>query len=217
MLSPPAREHVDEKAALRSRVLSRRSGLSSMALAASSARACAHLLRWPVWQSAERAAAYAARGGELSLAPVVRRTRPRVALPRMVSARPPRLAFFFVDGAPLVPERRAHKLGLMTPPDSAVECPAADVDVALVPGVAFCADGRRLGHGGGYYDAWLPTAVRAVRVGVAHPFAVVDALPVDALDEPVDFLLTPDGLSPTGARPLPAFPFLTAAQPKEPS
>ncbi len=197
---PARRKHVDEKAALRARVLARRDAVSAAELADASARACARLTEWSAWQAARTATAYAGRRGEIALDALYQQrtpTAPRVALPRILSANPPRLAFHFVDSpAQLVAER----FGLVAPPAAAEECDAASVEIALVPGIAFCTDGRRLGQGGGYYDAWLPTATRALRVGVAHAFQLVAALPTDELDEPVDFLLTPDGLWATGAR-----------------
>lgn len=68
--------------------------------------------------------------------------------------------------------------------------PAA-IDLVLVPGVAFTADGWRLGQGGGWYDRFLPMLrPEAVTVGVAFAAQVVDALPVEPHDVPVDHLVT---------------------------
>lgn len=66
----------------------------------------------------------------------------------------------------------------------------ASLDAVLVPGVAFTADGHRLGRGGGYYDRWLaslPASVR--RVGVGFAAQVVDSLPVEPHDAPLDELI----------------------------
>lgn len=67
----------------------------------------------------------------------------------------------------------------------------------LVPLVAFDREGYRLGMGGGYYDrtlAALRARRRVVAVGLAHGAQRVDRLPRDLYDEPLDWVLTEDGL-----------------------
>lgn len=59
----------------------------------------------------------------------------------------------------------------------------------LVPGMAFDAQGHRLGRGKGYYDRFLRTmaTVSGVRIiGVCFDFQKVDEVPVEAYDMPVD-------------------------------
>ncbi len=67
---------------------------------------------------------------------------------------------------------------------------AADLDFVLVPGVGFDAAGRRLGRGGGHYDAFL-AGYGGTAVGLAFSEQVVETVPVDAHDEPVDLVVTP--------------------------
>ncbi len=62
------------------------------------------------------------------------------------------------------------------------------IDVAIVPGVVFCKDGRRMGRGGGYYDRLL-CHLRGLKIGVCFPCQVVDDLPTEAWDVPVDKVL----------------------------
>ena len=74
-------------------------------------------------------------------------------------------------------------------------------DVILVPGVAFDRRGHRLGYGRGYYDRALAARPQARRIGLCHSFQLVEALPEEAHDEPVDYIVTPDGVQATNARP----------------
>lgn len=62
-------------------------------------------------------------------------------------------------------------------------------EVWLVPGLAFDRAGRRLGRGGGHYDAMLREA-RGVRIGVAHDFQVVEAVPVTGGDVGMEYVVT---------------------------
>lgn len=64
-----------------------------------------------------------------------------------------------------------------------------EVDLWVVPGVAFDDTGNRLGFGGGYYDRLLSLA-RGKKIGVAFEFQVVDRLPIERTDHPVDLIMT---------------------------
>lgn len=58
--------------------------------------------------------------------------------------------------------------------------------VWLVPGLAFTADGGRLGYGGGWYDRLLATSPHAIKLGVGYRFQLLDSLPVEPHDQPMD-------------------------------
>lgn len=72
-------------------------------------------------------------------------------------------------------------------------------DVVLVPALAVDVRGGRLGRGGGHYDRTLapwPTAAGMVRprlIAVVFDDEVLDRVPTDALDRPVDAVVTPGG------------------------
>ena len=70
-------------------------------------------------------------------------------------------------------------------------CPAGAIDLVVCPGVAFTADGRRLGRGRGYYDRYLgDPAFRGFRVGVCYAHQLVDDLPVEPHDVRMDRVIT---------------------------
>ncbi len=64
-----------------------------------------------------------------------------------------------------------------------------DLDLAIVPGIIFDRQGYRIGFGKGYYDRLLER-VSAPKVGVAYSFQVLDELPRDPWDKPVDIIVT---------------------------
>ena len=69
----------------------------------------------------------------------------------------------------------------------------ADAAVVIVPGVAADRTGMRMGRGAGYYDRSLAHATGAI-AAILHPNEVVDAVPHDAHDLPVDAVITADEL-----------------------
>jgi 5-formyltetrahydrofolate cyclo-ligase len=68
--------------------------------------------------------------------------------------------------------------------------PAGEIDVVIVPGVAFDRRGCRIGYGGGYYDRFLPQAPQAARIGVAFACQLVAGIPADTHDIPMDGVVT---------------------------
>ncbi len=62
------------------------------------------------------------------------------------------------------------------------------IDVALVPGVAFTKEGARLGRGKGFYDRFLSNLPQAYKRGVCFPYQIVDALPCEEHDLKVDYV-----------------------------
>lgn len=61
----------------------------------------------------------------------------------------------------------------------------------LVPGLGFSRRGERIGRGMGYFDRFLAQAgFEGIACGLAFEAQLVDALPVDAHDRPVDMLVT---------------------------
>ena len=60
------------------------------------------------------------------------------------------------------------------------------IQLALVPGMAFDAAGHRLGRGKGYYDRFLAPRPHIYKIGVCFPFQRVGTVPVDDHDVVMD-------------------------------
>ena len=68
---------------------------------------------------------------------------------------------------------------------------AEEVDLVIVPGVAFDEEGDRIGYGMGFYDRFLRTIRKHVPViGLAYELQIVDDIPVDDTDVTVDKIVT---------------------------
>lgn len=60
------------------------------------------------------------------------------------------------------------------------------IELAVIPGVAFTAEGNRMGRGGGYYDRLLPLLSNAFKVGVGYQLQQRDSIPIEAHDIQLD-------------------------------
>jgi 5-formyltetrahydrofolate cyclo-ligase len=80
--------------------------------------------------------------------------------------------------------------GLSEPGPTTLEIKPCDLDLIVVPGVAFDKKGFRLGHGVGYYDRFL-AVTNTFKLGLAYDFQLVDELPIDPHDIAIDAILTP--------------------------
>ena len=66
----------------------------------------------------------------------------------------------------------------------------SQIDMALIPGVAFDASCRRLGRGRGYYDRFLAVNPCIYKIGVCFPFQRVPEVPAEAHDILMDEIVT---------------------------
>lgn len=66
-----------------------------------------------------------------------------------------------------------------------------EIDLVLVPGVAFDLTGNRLGYGGGFYDRFLPTTkTDAVFVALAFELQIKEEVYPEPHDYPVPYVIT---------------------------
>lgn len=88
-------------------------------------------------------------------------------------------------------------LGVMEPPQNAAEL-TEGADIVLVPGCAFDREGNRMGRGNGGYDRWIRKQRRAYPhtrfIGVALECQMVNSVPMEEHDEPVDAIATTRGV-----------------------
>lgn len=63
------------------------------------------------------------------------------------------------------------------------------IELAVIPGIAFGRDNARLGRGKAYYDRLLPF-IHAYKIGVCFDFQLLDTVPTDKHDIPVDRVIT---------------------------
>ncbi len=82
------------------------------------------------------------------------------------------------------------RFGVREPGTACHLVPVATLDFAVVPGLAFTKDGRRLGRGLGFYDRML-ASFRAVSCGVGLDEQLVSELPVEPHDVKLSYVATP--------------------------
>lgn len=62
-------------------------------------------------------------------------------------------------------------------------------DIIIVPGLAFDKNNNRIGYGGGYYDMFLKSNQKALKVALAYPFQVFNEIPFEFHDEKLDLII----------------------------
>ena len=87
--------------------------------------------------------------------------------------------------------------GIYEPDPSKHELVSFDeIDLVLTPGLAFDAQGFRLGYGGGFYDRLFQTIKKTIpKIGLAFDVQCIESLPVDTFDRPITHLITEKGIT----------------------
>ena len=175
---------------LRKAVRERITAFSPHEMAERSSAACRLLCEQPEYRSADVLMVFLPTPFEVDTAPLATRAwtdQKRVAAPR-VSREQRRM---------LPIEIRSLTSGLdegsfgFVEPVVVMPFPVGDIDLLIVPGMAFDGLGNRLGRGRGFYDRFLAHhELRAVVCGMAFEQQFVEHVPTDQNDLPVHMLVT---------------------------
>lgn len=196
-----------DKIELRRAVIARRDALDLNVRAAKSAVICARLVELLDRSDAvapHTVAVYAAMGSEVDPAAFAAAAAARgwrVAYPCMLSATDAmacgqRMCMRAVSAgdaseAPFIAHPTRAFAATDIDSDHFPIVPAAELDMVVVPLVAFDRTGARLGYGGGCYDRYLPMLSPACQiVGIAFDEQRVDHVPTDAHDLPLPHIIS---------------------------
>jgi 5-formyltetrahydrofolate cyclo-ligase len=155
---------------------------------------CEAIARMPEWQASRAVCFFAPLPGE----PDVGLLHPggrRVCYPRVNGGA---LDLYFVDDPGAM---EVSPWGIREPkPDAARAAKPCEIDLILVPGIAFSPGGGRLGRGAGFYDRLLARpGWHAKKIGVCFDCQLVDRLPVESHDHEVDCVVTESKITPAPA------------------
>jgi 5-formyltetrahydrofolate cyclo-ligase len=80
-------------------------------------------------------------------------------------------------------------------PTTGTPVPIEEIDLVVTPALGFDRNGNRLGRGGSFYDRFFTNGqLKAPRCGFAFAEQLVDSVPVNHQDQPVDFVVTDEGI-----------------------
>ncbi len=100
------------------------------------------------------------------------------AAPRCLPGR--QLCFHIIKNISQDTAPGAH--GIPAPRAELPTIPPQELDILIIPGVAFTKQGDRLGYGGGYYDRYLPRCTKAHKVALAYDQQILASIPTEAHD-----------------------------------
>lgn len=178
------------KAVLREQIRARMKSISPTQRELAAAQICPRLKETTIWRAAKSVLFFAPLPDEPDVWPLLAEALAAnkiVALPSFVPGTTTYTARRIVDPAR---DLVIGKFGIREGADLSPEMELNQLDLVLVPGVAFDSHGWRLGRGKGFYDRLL-AGVRGTKCGVAFDEQLVDAVPVEPLDIPLNCILTP--------------------------
>ena len=178
------------KSELRTRIGDIARQISTTQRAEASAQVCAKLERLEIWARARLILFFAPTLSEMNIWPLVAQAQASakwVALPRFSDASQSYVPCLLEN---IEENLQPGRYGIREPSTGCREVELNQLDLVLVPGVAFDLHGRRLGRGKGFYDRLL-AGVRGTKCGIAFDEQIVAEVPAGPHDIHLNCILTP--------------------------
>lgn len=175
-----------QKSQLRKECLGIRKSLGPEMRSKASLAICERIEMWDIFQHSQTILSYMPIKSEVDLTPLMKRhPQKRWVLPRIIPQENHRMVFHEYD-----PDRMVrHAFGMEEPSPDLPTIHPAEIELALVPGIAFDHHGFRLGYGGGYFDRFLEN-FQGISVGVIFHNLLLDAVPHATHDVPMQWIVT---------------------------
>jgi 5-formyltetrahydrofolate cyclo-ligase len=180
--------NIADKITLRTEFRQKRQQLSASEQRTAQSKCCKALIANPHFKAANRIGFYLANDGEVSPQCALNyalKSGKRCYLPRITPRSTLEFAAVYSDSH-FVKNHYA-----IDEPVGDETCPIAELDLLLLPLVAFDKAGNRLGMGGGYYDRALAqrSNTKPRLIGLAHCCQEAPALAVDSWDIPLESII----------------------------
>ena len=174
-----------DKKALRRQIAAQKRQLTPRQIRQASLSLTEQFLRHPLYRSADAVYAYLSYNQEVqtdALIAAALKDGKRVAVPKIFGEE---MRFLWIN------ENSSIAPGYKDIPEPVDGEIAADPDaLVLMPGLAFTPLGQRMGYGGGFYDRFLSAEPMHPTLALCYDFQLMDALPTEEHDIPVDAVLT---------------------------
>ena len=189
------------KPSLRRRILGRRDAIDPCSRTALSRAIVRDIVETSVYRRSNTVMVYASFGSELQTDEFMRHVlhQGKILLLPRVNHQKGSLDVYRVRDS--IRDLQGGTWGIREPrPDRCVRVDPHAIGFVLVPGLAFDARGGRLGYGGGFYDKLLADGLSPCAWLVAGAFEsqMVEKVPVDGHDVPMDVVVTENGHYPPG-------------------
>lgn len=176
------------KQCIRRQMLALRKSIPDDRAAAWSASICGRILALPQYTEAQSVLGYMPVQGEVSILKLLTqaiREQKHVYLPAVDKGD---MWFYRIRSLTGLQEGAFH---IPEPPKKEPFEAERDARVLVfVPGIAFTKNCLRLGYGGGYYDRFLPSVPHAYKIAPAYEQQLLDTIPQEITDQPVDAVCT---------------------------
>ncbi len=140
------------------------------------------ILSHPLWKQAETVALFAPLPGEPNLIPLCENAQKQFVFPKIAGEA---LLWGKVSDPKTDLKPSPPPFRTLEPLDSPL-VPPSQIQLFLVPGIAFTSDGYRLGRGRGFYDRILSSLSHSDHcMGVCFSFQIRPLLPVESHDQRV--------------------------------
>lgn len=174
-----------DKKTLRKKIREQKRAMTPEQIETASAKLVEMFLQTELYRDAKTIYGYLPYNQEVRTVPILEQALAdgkRVAVPKVYGEE---MKFLYLTDLTQV------ETGYAGIPEPIADGPIGDDPTALVlmPGMAFTKAGQRIGYGGGFYDKFLAAEPDHPTIALCYDFQMVDQLPTEEFDIPVDLVL----------------------------